>query len=145
MTRKSLQEAAVVILENSDGQILITKRPDTSPMAGLWEFPGGKKEMDEDSRMCAAREIEEELGVALSHSNIRFLGCFKHDYEDFTLHLDVHYCSVWRGSFDPREGQEMTWVGIDDLSAYTMPDANANLIKCLPSLLEHVHHQLEGV
>ena len=33
---------AAVALVDPDGRALIAKRPEGKPLAGLWEFPGGK-------------------------------------------------------------------------------------------------------
>lgn len=48
-----------------DGRILVAQRGPKSHLAGFWEFPGGKfdLELDKDLPGCLKREIEEELGV----------------------------------------------------------------------------------
>lgn len=145
MTTKPIEKVAVVILENSDGHILITKRPEKKIMAGLWEFPGGKYLKDETGRECAQREIHEELGITLHPQACLSLGCIKHDYDNFTLHLEIHYCNLWQGQFKACDGQEMQWVPTTNLKDYPMPAANQELLRLLPALLEHVHCQLEGV
>ncbi|MGC1825633.1 MAG: NUDIX domain-containing protein, partial [Pseudolabrys sp.] len=33
---------AACALVDADGRVLIAQRPEGKPMAGLWEFPGGK-------------------------------------------------------------------------------------------------------
>ncbi len=35
---------AACVLVDDAGLVLITKRPEGKPLAGLWEFPGGKVE-----------------------------------------------------------------------------------------------------
>ncbi len=47
------------------GKVLICRRSG-GRCAGLWEFPGGKREPGETSADCLARECAEELGVTLS-------------------------------------------------------------------------------
>ena len=50
---------AAVIRRN--GQVLIAQRPEQGLLGGLWEFPGGKLQPDEDLDACLKREICEEL------------------------------------------------------------------------------------
>ena len=38
---------AACALVDADGRVLIAQRPAGKPMAGLWEFPGGKVEAGE--------------------------------------------------------------------------------------------------
>ena len=52
---------AAVIKMN--GNFLITSRPPGKHLAGQWEFPGGKVDMNESTHDCLVRELYEELGV----------------------------------------------------------------------------------
>ena len=49
-----------------DGKIMAARRAPHKAAAGFWEFPGGKVEVGEDARAALPREIEEELGVAIT-------------------------------------------------------------------------------
>ena len=46
MTAKLVLVAACALVD-ADGRVLIAQRPEGKPMAGLWEFPGGKIETGE--------------------------------------------------------------------------------------------------
>ncbi len=48
------------------GRILACRRAPGRAAAGKWEFPGGKVDGDESPESALAREIEEELGVAVA-------------------------------------------------------------------------------
>ena len=37
-----LMLVAAVALVDADGRVLLARRPEGKPLAGLWEFPGGK-------------------------------------------------------------------------------------------------------
>ena len=56
---------AACALVDADGRVLIAQRPAGKPMAGLWEFPGGKVEAGEVPEQTLIRELAEELGVAM--------------------------------------------------------------------------------
>lgn len=43
-------------------QVLLIQRKN-EPFQGMWAFPGGFVDMDEDLLTCALRELEEETGV----------------------------------------------------------------------------------
>lgn len=43
--------------------ILIARRGPGEKLAGLWDFPGGKPEPDEEPEHCLARELREEFGI----------------------------------------------------------------------------------
>jgi 8-oxo-dGTP diphosphatase len=51
-----------------DGEVLACRRAPGKIDAGLWEFPGGKVEHGEEPESALAREIREELGVAIEVS-----------------------------------------------------------------------------
>jgi 8-oxo-dGTP pyrophosphatase MutT (NUDIX family) len=62
------QAASVIVLRGgSDAlQVLLLRRnPAARFMGGAWVFPGGAVDAGEDHRAAAAREVEEEAGLAL--------------------------------------------------------------------------------
>src|SRR5215203_6853441 len=56
---------AACALVDADGRVLLTERPAGKPMAGLWEFPGGKIEPGERPEETLIRELKEELGIVV--------------------------------------------------------------------------------
>ena len=52
-------------LVDDSGRVLVQRRPAGKPMAGLWEFPGGKVEPGELPEAALARELQEELGISV--------------------------------------------------------------------------------
>ncbi|MCL2925118.1 MAG: NUDIX domain-containing protein, partial [Trichodesmium sp. MAG_R04] len=56
----------VAVIWDETGKILIDKRRSGGSFAGLWEFPGGKKEAGETIEDCIKREVLEELGIEVA-------------------------------------------------------------------------------
>ena len=52
---------AAVALIDPDGRVLLARRPEGKPLAGLWEFPGGKVKPGETPEAALIRELKEEL------------------------------------------------------------------------------------
>jgi 8-oxo-dGTP diphosphatase len=50
----------------SDGRLLVAQRARPPELAGLWELPGGKVAPGESDAAALARELQEELGVAVA-------------------------------------------------------------------------------
>ena len=46
---------AACALIDADGRVLLAKRPPGRPLAGLWEFPGGKVEAGETPEASSRR------------------------------------------------------------------------------------------
>jgi 8-oxo-dGTP diphosphatase len=126
---------AAVALVDTDGRVLIARRPEGKPMAGLWEFPGGKVEAGERPEDALIRELAEELGIAVHDSCLAPLSFVSHAYESFHLLMPLYVCRRWNGEVRPLEGQELAWVRPVRLRDYPMPPADEPLVPVLRDLL----------
>lgn len=122
---------SAVALIDPDGRVLLAQRPAGKPMAGLWEFPGGKVETGETPEAALIRELEEELGINTWQSCLAPLCFASHSYDDFHLLMPVFACRKWQGTPTPNEGQVLKWVRPHDLKTYPMPPADVPLIAIL--------------
>jgi len=126
--------AACALLDR-EGAVLIAKRPEGRPLAGLWEFPGGKVEAGEEPEEALIRELHEELGIDIAKRDLTPLTFASHAYPDFHLLMPVYLCRRWQGSMAAHEGQELLWVKPDALRLYDMPPADEPLKVALRDLL----------
>jgi 8-oxo-dGTP diphosphatase len=122
-------------LVDTDGRVLVTRRPPGKPMAGLWEFPGGKVEPGETPETTLIRELKEELGIDTQSSCLAPLTFASHAYDDFHLLMPLYVCRTWDGIARPLEGQALKWLRPRDLRGLDMPPADAPLIAPLIDLL----------
>lgn len=126
---------AACALIDADGRVLIAQRPEGKPMAGLWEFPGGKVELSERPEECLIRELNEELDIAVSEACLAPLTFASHAYPDFHLLMPLYVCRRWEGTVRAMEGQRLAWVRPNRLRDYEMPPADLPLISHLTALL----------
>lgn len=122
-------------LVDADGRVLVAQRPAGRPLAGLWEFPGGKLIEGETPEACLIRELQEELGVDTESSCLAPLTFASHAYDGFHLLMPLYVCRVWRGQPTPREGQALRWLRPRALRELPMPAADMPLIPVLEELL----------
>jgi len=126
---------AACALVDADGRVLIAQRPDGKPMAGLWEFPGGKVEEGERPEETLIRELKEELSIAVSEPCLAPLTFASHVYPDFHLLMPLYVCRRWEGTVRATEGQQLAWVRPNRLRDYEMPEADVPLVPHLIALL----------
>ncbi len=119
--------AAAIVGE--DGRVLIARRPLHLHQGGLWEFPGGKIEPGEDVLAALSRELHEELGINVLQA--RPLIRIAHHYPDRKVLLDVWRVDRCEGYAHGREGQEVRWVGLNELPYFEFPPPNRPVVTAL--------------
>ena len=134
MSVKVVLVAACALID-TDGRILIAERPAGRPMAGLWEFPGGKVEAGETPEATLIRELKEELGILVNEACLAPLTFASHAYPDFHLLMPLYVCRRWEGTVTAQESQRLAWVRPNRLRDYPMPPADLPLISHLTTLL----------
>lgn len=117
------------VITDARGRILLNRRTENRDMAGLWEFPGGKREAGESSEQALVRELREELGIEAEVGD--WIMDVPQLYPDKHLRLEVRHIRSWKGSPRGREGQAITWVAPDKLSRYSMPPADLPVVAAL--------------
>jgi 8-oxo-dGTP diphosphatase len=131
---KTVLVAACALID-ADGRVLLAERPAGKPMAGLWEFPGGKVEANERPEETLIRELKEELGITVSEPCLAPLTFASHVYPDFHLLMPLYVCRRWEGMVTPLEGQQVAWVKPNRLRDHKMPPADEPLVAHLMALL----------
>lgn len=125
-------EIAVGIIRSHDGKIFITQRGESSHLAGFWEFPGGKIELNETPFQALQREIAEEVDIHIREAT--FLKTIEHEYSDYFITIHTYLIEEWDGEPFAAEGQPSRWIDEEDLNADEFPDANRSIIEMLKNL-----------
>lgn len=107
--------AAVVL---RDGKVFIAQRPPEGLLGGLWEYPGGKRDVGESLEGCLRREILEELGAEIEVGTE--LGVFRHAFTHFKITLHAFYCRFTDGEPRPIQAADVRWVGVNELDRFPM-------------------------
>jgi 8-oxo-dGTP diphosphatase len=126
---------AAVALIDADGRVLLACRPEGKPLAGLWEFPGGKVDPGETPEAALIRELAEELDIDVAASCLAPFTFASHAYPDFHLLMPLYLCRKWSGIPRAREGQQLAWVRPARLGEYPVPPADKPLVAMLRDLL----------
>ena len=126
---------AACALVDADGRVLLAKRPPGKPLAGLWEFPGGKMEPGETPEGALIRELKEELDIDVAAKCLAPLSFASHSYAEFHLLMPLFVCRRWEGDIAPQQGQQLAWVRAQKLADYAMPPADEPLKVVLRDLL----------
>jgi 8-oxo-dGTP pyrophosphatase MutT (NUDIX family) len=120
-----LMPGAMVVLERSDGFILLTRRVDD----GSWCLPAGAAEPGGSFAATAIDEAREEIGVGIDIGDLIAFGCLS-TAEDHTIHYpngDLTHCfallfiaTQWNGK--PRaDGEEVSEVRFADPATLSEP------------------------
>ena len=117
-----------------DGRLLITQRKAGSHLAGLWEFPGGKRHEGESWEDCLRRELREELAIEVSVG--RLFDEVTHAYPAKTVRLRFFVCTLPTGEPQPLDCAALAWVTAPELAGYTFPPADVKLLARLPDAPE---------
>ena len=125
--KKQIEVSAALIFH--DGKLLITQRNANAHLGGLWEFPGGKREVNESFEQCLVREIREELGIKISVGKL--FEEISHDYPEKSVHLKFFLCKLIRGEPQLLGCAAFKWIGKSELSDFEFPAADAQLLEKL--------------
>src|SRR5438270_2656205 len=95
----SRTQIAIAVVEH-EGCFLVGQRPPNVPLAGLWEFPGGKRQAGETAEAAAARECLEETGVPVEVG--AEWAAVEHDYAHDHVELHFFHCTPIDPARPPR-------------------------------------------
>lgn len=115
-------------------ELLIDQRPETSMLAGLWEFPGGKIEPGETPAECVVREVREEIGIEVEAQ--AELATIEHEYTHLTITLIAYLCRYISGEAQPLQCAAVRWIHPQELDNYAFPMANQKLFPHLQQWLQ---------
>ena len=110
--------------------VLLMRRGPNQPLAGQWEYPGGKFEPGETGPQCLKRELFEELGINASIGDL--ITVATHDVGNGkTLHLHAYEITRYEGKISLRVHDWMRWVPVSQLLAHPQLPADLHVSRIL--------------
>jgi 8-oxo-dGTP diphosphatase len=131
MNRDTIPTIRVVaaVLKDAQGRVLVNQRPSGKPMAGYWEFPGGKLESGETPLTALKRELHEELGITVHDARPWIRS--SHDYPELRVELAVWQVRRCSGTAQAREHQALAWVKPGELPGWNLLPADDFIVTAL--------------
>ena len=124
---KVIKVTGAIIQEKN--KFLICRRGPDEKAAGLWEFPGGKLEINETLEDCVLRELKEELDIdAEIHSlydNYRFKS------KDIIYNLYFFKIKEYSGNFIKTVHDEIKWEELKNFHHYSFLPGDTPVINKL--------------
>lgn len=100
------------IIYNNE-KILLCRRKHNKELAGFWEFPGGKLELNENPEKALKRELQEELSMSVEI--LSYFTTVIYKYENFTIELIAYKCKFMRASFSLVDHDKYEWLEVNKL------------------------------
>lgn len=115
------------IITNSEGKILIAQRNLKKSQGGLWEFPGGKIELNETPEEAIVREIKEELNMEIKCNN--YFDEKIYEYPDKTIKLIALNCSMISDKYEVLEHEKIAWINLDEFYNFDFAPADVYFVE----------------
>ena len=124
---KVIKVTGVIIQEGN--KFLICRRGPSEKAAGLWEFPGGKLEINESLENCILRELKEELDIDAELHSLYDNYSFK--AKDVIYDLYFFRVKGFSGNLSKTVHDEIKWVELKDFHNFSFLPGDALVIKKL--------------
>ena len=116
-----------LIIQNN--KVLIGLRSESDNGGGLWEFPGGKIEIDESSEEAVIRELNEELDIVV-HKPKKVMQ-YSHRFKNLIYDISFFEVISFKGSIKKIVHDELKWVDLASINDYNFISGDLLIIEGL--------------
>ena len=122
-------KVVAAILQKED-KILIARKKQGKPLAGYFEFPGGKIEEGETPEESLIRELMEEMNIKIAVKE--YIGESIYDYgNDKVISLLGYTAEIIDGEIKLSDHDRYEWVTLEQINNYKIAPADIPLINKL--------------
>ena len=115
-----IEVVAGIIYKND--KFLIAQRNLKKAQGGLWEFPGGKVEINETHEEALKREIKEEFNADIQVD--KYIGENIHHYPEKDIKLVFYKATLLSEKIDLLEHEDYRWITKDDKDKFEFAGAD---------------------
>ena len=130
-----VEVVAALIWDNN--KFMICQRPENKARGLLWEFVGGKVELNETKEQALIRECQEELDITLDVGKV-FLDVV-HEYPDITVHLTLFNAVISEGEPKLLEHNDLRWITPKEIPQYDFCPADEEILERILEEYNHGH------
>lgn len=112
-----------------DEQVFLCRRKAKKSLAGYWEFPGGKIEVDETEEESLHRELQEELGMKVIVG--KHFKSVIHAYDTVTIELIAYLCQFQEATYTLSDHDQYEWVDKEHLLDWNLAPADIPIAQAL--------------
>ncbi len=130
--KKKIHVVGAAILR--DGKVLVLQRGFEKSLPGLWEFPGGKVEAQENEKQALIREIQEELNMDILIE--KYIATNIHTYDFAEIELSVYTARMHTNAeIELTEHIAYKWLLPSELEQIEWAPADIPIVKQLQVVL----------
>jgi 8-oxo-dGTP pyrophosphatase MutT (NUDIX family) len=90
-------KVAKIAIKNKDKYLLLKRKMNSKFFSGLWDFPGGKLDLDELPLDCVIRETKEETDLNLNSQDIKIIKEGEHIENNNLIYYALFETSKYNG------------------------------------------------
>ena len=129
MTERFRPYAAVYLVLEKDGKILMAKRKNTGYQDGNYSLVSGHLDGGESATEALIREVQEEAGIRLKENDLKVVYVLHRlgDREYIDIYMKTDH---WEGeikNMEPEKCEELKWFPKDNLPENTVPEVRVVL------------------